>query len=229
MIKMNPKFNVRLEGVSTTVGAFTLKNIDFVIRPGTIVGIIGENGAGKTTLLKIIAQTLSIDSGKLSVPSKKEIGLVFDSNHFPEELSAKELNIVMSHIFPKWKSNTFMGYLDSLKIPNDLIIQKYSKGMKTKLGIATALSHDPRLLLLDEITSGLDPLIRDEVLSVIKKYVMNHRALAIMTTHLLDDVIKIADKVIVLDHGSVILNENVSEIIDSHSLEDKLKQLIVGR
>lgn len=225
---MNDTANVKLENVSKRVGDFHLNHIDLVAKAGSIVGIIGENGAGKTTLLKILAKVISIDTGSISVPSKEEIGFVFDSNHFPEELSANELNDSMQYIFQNWNVSTFFHYIKRFELPEKLSIKNYSKGMKTKMGIAVALSHKPKILLLDEITSGLDPLIRDDVLTVIKDYVHNNVALAIMTTHLLDDVIKIADNVLVLDHGSIVLNENVSDVGNAQNLEGTLKQ-IIGR
>lgn len=220
---------VQLDSVSKQMGEFCLQHINLIANPNDIIAIIGENGAGKTTLLKILSHLYSIDSGKISQPPIHEMGFVFDSNHLHEALSVKEIARFIPYLFQKWDGAIFSDYIDKLEIPREKAIKDFSKGMKTKLGIAVALSHHAKLLLLDEITSGLDPLIRDEVLTVIKDYVNKYSAIAIMTTHLLDDVIKIANKVIVMNKGTIILNQHVSEYRNTDSLERKLKEIIAGK
>lgn len=226
---MNMTNPIKLESVSKKIGKFHVNNISFSAFPKNIVGIIGENGAGKTTLLKIISQTVSLDSGNLSVPPKNEIGFQFDTNHFPEELSAENINLFMPYIFKSWDSKKFKDYLDKFEIPETQSIKYFSKGMKTKMGIAVTLSHHPKLLLLDEVTGGLDPLMRDTVLTIIKEYVKTTSSIAIMSTHLLDDIIKIADKVIFLHKGSMLLKKDVSDISNTNELEAELKNIIARR
>lgn len=226
---MNMNNSIILDAVSKTIGKFRLESISFTADPKSIIGIIGENGAGKTTLLRIISHTLTLDSGNISIPSKKDIGFQFDSNHFPEELSAKNLNAFMPYIFDNWDSDVFVEYLNRFEIPKKQSIRNYSKGMKMKMGIAVTLSHHAKLLLLDEITSGLDPLIRDTVLLIIKEYVETNSCVAIMTTHLLEDVIKIANNVILLHKGASLLNRNVSDIDSAQDLENEMKKIIAER
>lgn len=220
---------VQLDSVSKQMGEFCLQHINLIANPNDIIAIIGENGAGKTTFLKILSHLYSIDSGKISLPPIHEMGFVFDSNHLHEALSVKEIERFIPYLFQNWDGAIFSDYIDKLEIPREKAIKDFSKGMKTKLGSAVALSHHARVLLLDEITSGLDPLIRDEVLTVIKDYVNKYSAIAIMTTHLLDDVLKIANKVIVMNKGSIILNQHVSEYRNTDSLERKLKEIIAGK
>lgn len=217
---------VKLEFVSKQLGDFSLKNIDLFAKPNEIIGIIGENGAGKTTLLRIIGKLLKSDSGNTFIPPKEDIGFVFDNNHLPEEINSKEVNTIMYYIFSTWDSTVFFNYIDEFKLPINKRIKNFSKGMKTKINIAVALSHSPKVLLLDEITSGLDPLVKEDILKVVKNYIKSNKAIAIMTTHLLDDIIKIADKVIVLDNGKILLNENVSHFENTQSLEMEFKKII---
>lgn len=221
--------NITLNSVSKQLGDFRLDNINLVAYPQEIVGIIGENGAGKTTLLRVISQDLKLDSGTICIPSKEYIGFVFDSNHLPDELSATNLNTIFPFIFKEWEEKVFLSYLNEFKIPKNQNLKSFSKGMKMKINIAVALSHNPKFLLLDEITSGLDPLIRDHILTTIKNYVSNNNAIAIMTTHLLDDIIRIADKVIVLHEGSVSLNSKVDDIGNADDLEKAFKKTTIGK
>lgn len=214
---------VRLSHVSKQLGNFRLETINLEAFKHQIIGVVGENGAGKTTLLQIISQTKKADSGEVVIPSKKKLGFVFDSNHLPEELTAYDLDRIFPHIFEGWESKAFSHYLKRFKLPVDQALKHFSKGMKMKINIAIALSHYPQFLLLDEITSGLDPLARDQILTIIKDYVADHSAIAIMTTHLLDDVVRIADKVVVLRDGSIQLNKHMDEITDAAHLESMLK------
>lgn len=223
---MSYNSGVRLKAISKQLGDFSLKNINLEAKPKEVIGIIGENGAGKTTLLKILGRLLELDSGDMSIPSKENVGFVFDSNHIPEELNSREVNTIMSYIFINWDSNLFIKYIDEFSLPLKKEIGKFSKGMKTKLNIAIALSHKPAILLLDEITSGLDPLIKDQLLKVVKSYVNNNQATAIITTHILDDILKISDKVIALDNGEIVLNENVSDFKNVESLGERFNEII---
>lgn len=226
---MYKKEIILLDNVSKQMGEFSLQNINLIANSNDIIAIIGENGAGKTTLLRILSHLYSIDSGKILLPPINEIGFVFDSNRLHDELSVKEIAKFIPYIFQNWDNLTFSHYVNRFELSQDKAIKHFSKGMKTKLGIAIALSHNAKVLLLDEITSGLDPLIRDEVLTTIKEYVNKNSAVAIMTTHLLDDVIKIANKVIVMNKGSIILNHRVTEYKTTQNLEMKLKEIIAGK
>lgn len=225
----NKEIQLTLKSVYKQLGDFRLENINLEVFEKQIVGVIGENGAGKTTLLQIISKNEIVDSGSVDIPSKKQLGFVFDSNHLPNDLSANNLNHIFPYIFENWRSDSFFKYLQLFKIPIDLALKNFSKGMAMKINIAVALSHNPKFLLLDEITSGLDPLIRDEILSIIKEYVYDNSAIAIMTTHLLDDVIRIANRVVVLRNGAISLNKNVEEITDTQHLEHMLKDITVRK
>lgn len=203
---------------------FSLKDINLEVDSPNIVGIIGENGAGKTTLLNLISQNTLLDSGRIDAPSKKELGFVLDSNHIPNELTPKNITTIFPYIHKDWDKQIFNKYLTLFELPVDKPLKKYSKGMLMKINIAIVLAHKPKFLLLDEITGGLDPFIRDYVLSIIKDYVYSYNAIAIMTTHILEDVIKIADKIVVLNNGEIIENKKTEEFNSTEELQEFLKK-----
>ncbi|MBO4919781.1 MAG: ABC transporter ATP-binding protein, partial [Erysipelotrichaceae bacterium] len=149
---------------------FTLGEISLEIPQGIIAGLIGENGAGKTTLIKSIMDVVRKDQGEVFILgreaglSKEEIGVVFDNSFFPEILTPANIDSVMKDVYKNWDSPLFEQYLESFSIKKDQNLKTMSKGMRKKVEIATALSHHPKLLILDEPTGGLDPIVRNEVL-----------------------------------------------------------------
>lgn len=203
---------------------FSLKNINLEVDSPSIVGIVGENGAGKTTLLNLLSQNTFLDSGHIYAPSKKKIGFVLDSNHIPDELTPQDITTIFPYIHKTWDKRIFSKYLTLFELPENKPLKKYSKGMLMKVNIAIVLAHKPTFLLLDEITGGLDPFIRDYVLSIIKDYVYSYNAIAIMTTHILEDVIKIANKIVVLNNGEIVENKKTEEFNSTEELQEFLKK-----
>lgn len=195
-------------------------------RENDIIGLVGNNGAGKTTFLKIVAQLISIDSGETSLPSRENIGVVFDQLPFPENLSINELERVLLNLFPAWKTKDFNHYIKLFNLPIDTPFKKFSKGMKMKLNIAVSLSHRAKVLLLDELTSGLDPMVRIDILDIVQSYVRKNRATVIMSTHILDDIDKIATKVVLMHNGKFVLKKDMENISDMDSLEKTFKGIL---
>ena len=215
---------LEMNSVYKKQGKFSLKDINLEVYSPGIVGVVGENGAGKTTLLNLISQNTFLDSGHIDVPSKKKLGFVLDSNHIPDELTPKNISTIFPYIHRDWDKHIFNKYLTLFELPEDKPLKKYSKGMLMKVNIAIVLAHNPTFLLLDEITGGLDPFIRDYVLSIIKDYVYNYNAIAIMTTHILEDVIKIANRIVVLSNGEVVENKKTEEFNSTEELQEFLKK-----
>ena len=145
---------------------FVLDNVSFTVPRGSIVGLIGENGAGKSTTINAILGSIRKDGG-----SRGQIGVVFDGSNFPAALSARQLGKVFQKIYDTWDTDRYLMLLDKMSLPADKKIKQLSKGMKMKLSIAAALSHDSRLLVLDEATSGLDPVVRDDILDMFLDFV----------------------------------------------------------
>lgn len=207
---------LEIKGLSKSFGDFALKNIDLVLPEGCIMGLVGENGAGKSTTIKLILDMIDRDAGSItilgrdnreSVLIRNEIGVVPDSLSFPDCLSAKQLGKVMKHIFTNWDDEQYAGYLRSLALPEDKAFGEFSKGMKMKLGIAAALSHHPKLLILDEATSGLDPVVRDEVVAMFGEFTRDESHAVLMSSHIVSDLEKICDYIAFIHEGKLLLCE----------------------
>ena len=203
---------------------FTLGEIDLDIPQGIIAGLIGENGAGKTTLIKSILDVVKKDQGEVFVLgrelafSKEEIGVVFDNSFFPEILTPANIDSVMKNIYRNWDSPLFYRYLDSFSIKKDQNLKTMSKGMRKKVEIATALSHHPKLLILDEPTSSLDPIVRNEVLDIFLNFIQDEEHTVLLSSHITSDLEHIADQIIFIDKGKVILNKERNDIFDSYGI-----------
>lgn len=207
---------------------FVLGKIDLEIPSGTIVGLIGENGAGKTTLIKSILNILNVDEGSIRIfgkgykreekSIKEDIGVVLDNMFFPELLNAKDIHVVMKDIYKNWDAPLYFQYLEEFGIPLGQSLKTLSKGMRKKLEIATALAHHPKLLILDEPTSGLDPVVRNEVLEIFLKFIQDEEHTILLSTHITTDLEHIADYIVFMDQGKIVLNKSRDEIIDHYGI-----------
>lgn len=207
---------------------FELGSLQFSVMSGTIAGLIGENGAGKTTLLKILLGISHADEGEIRIfgkdfkaheaEIKEEIGVVLDDMFFSEVLSPLEIGRVMAGTFRSWDKNLFEGYLEEFDLPAKKPMKTFSKGMRKKLEIATALSHRPKLLILDEPTNGLDPVVRNEILDIFQAFVNDEDHTILLSTHITTDLEHIADQIIFLDHGKKIMDESRDEIMDEYGI-----------
>ena len=205
---------------------FELDLDELKIPSGLIVGLIGANGVGKTTFIKSILNIIKIDEGDIKIFNKNytdesiknDIGVVLDESFFPEVLSAKDIDKIMCGIYSSWDSDMFYKYINEFKLQSDKPIKELSKGMKKKLEIITALSHKPKLLILDEPTSGLDPVVRSEILDLFLKFVEDEEHTILLSTHITSDLEQIADKIIFINRGNIILNENKDDIIDDYGI-----------
>lgn len=207
---------------------FTLGSINLEIPSGVIVGLIGENGAGKTTLIKSILNILKIDEGNIKIFNKdfnkeentikEDIGVVLDNMFFPEILTPKDINIVMKDIYKKWDEELFKKYLNDFGLNINKQIKTMSKGMRKKLEIATSLSHHPKLLILDEPTSGLDPVVRNEVLDIFLDFIQDEEHTILLSTHITSDLEHIADKIIFINKGKILLDKNRDDLLDNYGI-----------
>ncbi len=207
---------------------FILGPIDLNISSGSIVGLIGENGVGKTTLIKLILNIIKKETGSIRIfgkdleeeesSIKEDIGVVLDKMFFPEILSPTDINLVMKDMYKNWDEELYFRYLDQFKLQKNKTIKNMSKGMQKKLEIATALAHKPKLLILDEATSGLDPVVRNEILDVFFDFVQDENHTILLSTHITSDLEHIADKIIFINDGKIILNEDCNKIIDDYGI-----------
>jgi ABC-2 type transport system ATP-binding protein len=202
---------------------FCLQNVSFSIPRGSIMGFVGENGAGKTTTISCILNTLAKDSGTIKLFGKEmtdrdisireNIGIVFDGGNFSGHLTPHQLSKIMGGIYSRWDNTAFLDYLTRFKLQPDQKIKTYSKGMTMKLAIAVALSHATKLLILDEATSGLDPVVRDEMLDVFLDFVQDENHSILLSSHITSDLEKIADYITFIHNGKIILTAKKDDLI----------------
>lgn len=202
---------------------FSIKNISFSLPKGSILGFIGENGAGKSTTIDCILNVIEKNSGTIElfgeemsdskIHLREKISVVYDSDNFPGYLNAKQLSNILKNIYRNWDDSLFQEYIHRFHLPLNQKISTYSRGMSMKLAIAVALSHSAELLLLDEATAGLDPIMRDEILDVLLEFVNDGNRSILLSSHITSDLEKIADHIVFIHHGEILLNNSKEELI----------------
>lgn len=230
---------IEIKGVTKKYDGFTLDNISFDVPKGCIMGFIGQNGAGKTTTIRSLLHITDIDSGEISLLGldhikdeteiKKRIAVVFDDLPFHDIFTAKDMAKIFEGMYPDWDNAVYTQYLERFQLPLKKKIGQFSKGMKMKLQIACALSHNAELLVMDEATTGLDPVVRDEILHIFMEYLQNGERSILMSSHITSDLEKIADMVTFIEKGKILLTGYKDEIIEKHGIlkcgKDKLKEI----
>ena len=207
---------------------------DFVLGPistcfsgGVIIGLIGENGAGKTTFIKSLLgiiqsegsiQIFGRDMNEEAREIKEDIGVVLDNSFFPEVMTANDIHKIMKNLYKNWDPGLFFSYLDKFSLPRNKAIKTFSKGMRKKLEIVTSLAHHPKFLILDEPTSGLDPIVRKEVLDLFLDFIQDEEHTLLLSTHITSDLEHIADYILFLDKGHIVLEETRDDIMDNYGI-----------
>ena len=204
---------------------FILDNIDWNVPKGYVMGLIGPNGAGKTTTIKLMMNLIGSDGGNVKVfgldniqnekQIKNKIGYVGEEQYFYEHNNAAWTGEFVSHFFDKWDGERYQSLLEKFEIPPKKRIRKFSKGMKVKLSLAIALSHNPELILLDEPTSGLDPVIRREVIDFLKTFTDDKDKTVILSSHITDDISRIADYITYMINGRIVMTESKDELLSN--------------
>lgn len=202
---------------------FTLDQVTFSLPYGSILGFVGENGAGKTTTIGCILNTVRKDSGTVKIfgremgdadtDIREKIGVVYDGDNFPGFWTAKQLSKVMEGLYKNWDQALFQKYLEDFQLPTNQKIKRYSKGMTMKLAIAAALSHHPELLILDEATGGLDPVMRDDMLDVFLEFVQEENHSILLSSHITSDLEKVADYITFIHNGRLILTAAKDDLV----------------
>lgn len=215
-----------ISGLTKSYKDFVLDHVSFTVPSGSIVGLIGENGAGKSTTINAVLGLIQKESGHVSIlgheeidsDTREQIGVVFDGSNYPEILSPKKINRVMKHIYHSWDEQTYFRLLKNFLLPVDKQIKQFSKGMKMKLAISVAFSHHSKLLILDEATSGLDPVIRDDILDMLLEFVQNDECSIPVSSHITSDLEKIADYIVFIHEGKVIFSKPKDELIEQYGI-----------
>lgn len=201
---------------------FKLDEVSFSLPYGAVLGFVGENGAGKSTTIGCILNTVIKDSGTVKLFGKEmqdadtdmreKIGVVYDGDNFPAYWTAKQLSHIMAGIYTRWDQALFQKYLEDFDLPVNQKIKHYSRGMTMKLAIAAALAHHPQLLIMDEATSGLDPIMRDEMLDVFLEFVQEEDHSILLSSHITSDLEKIADYITFIHHGKLIMTASKNDL-----------------
>ena len=220
---------IEIRGLTKHYKDFSLENLDLTLPAGCVLGLVGENGAGKSTTIRLIMDALERDGGTVSVLGvdnqskafqelKEDIGVVLDETFVPEILSAKQLGKIMAGTFRSWDQAAYDGWLQRLGLPLDKKFKDYSRGMTMKLGIAAALSHGARLLLLDEATGGLDPMVREELLEVFADFAAQDGHAVLLSSHIVSDLERICDYIAFLHKGRLVLCEEKDLLLDKYGI-----------
>lgn len=219
------EYAVEIHDLKKSYPDFTLNIDELKIPSGVVIGLIGENGAGKTTLIKLILNSIHKNHGKIKIFNKsleeeeleikEDIGVVLDNTFFPETLNSRNIDSIMQDTYKNWDHELFYQYLSDFGIKDNQILKTMSKGMRKKVEIATALSHHPKLLILDEATSGLDPIVRNEILDLFFNFIEDEEHTIMLSTHITSDLEHIADHIIFIDKGQIVLERQRDEIIDN--------------
>ena len=219
---------LEIRNLTKTYPGFTLDNLNLTLPSGCIMGLIGENGAGKSTTIKLILNMLHKNCGTIRILgkdntdnielTKEDIGVVMDEVGIPECLTVKQVGNVMKHTFRNWDDTEYARLVQKLALPDQKQFKEFSRGMKMKLGIAIALSHNAKLLILDEATSGLDPVVRDEVVEMFSDFTRDENHSILISSHIVSDLEKLCDYVAFLHKGKLLLCEEKDQLLAEYGL-----------
>ena len=219
---------LEIKNLTKSYPGFTLDNLNLTLPSGCILGLIGENGAGKSTTIKLILDMIHKDSGSIIILgkdntdsielTKEDIGVVMDEVGIPECLTVKQVGNVMKNTFRNWDDAEYARLAQKLALPDKKQFKEFSRGMKMKLGIAIALSHKAKLLILDEATSGLDPVVRDEVVEMFSDFTRDENHSILISSHIVSDLEKLCDYVAFLHKGKLLLCEEKDQLLAEYGL-----------
>jgi len=204
---------------------FALDNVSLAVPKGCIMGFIGENGAGKSTTIKAMLNLVHRDAGTVEILGmdlnshekkiKERIGVVFDECCFHDNLTPDDISKILGKIYQNWDGKLYQKYLTQFGLGEKKKIKEFSRGMKMKLSIAAALAHKPDVLILDEATSGLDPIVREEILDIFLDFIQDENHAILISSHITSDLDKIADYLTFIHHGKIVFSVSRDELMDS--------------
>ena len=228
---------IELSHINKSFGDFAIRDLNLTVPSGTICGLVGENGAGKSTTIRLLMGALRPDSGTASVLGvdvtslefrdvKEDVGVVLDEAYFPESLNALQVGKIMAATYRRWDQELYDGYLKRFDLPASKQFKDFSRGMRMKLAIAVALSHQPKLLVLDEATAGLDPIVRDEVLDIFNEFTREEDHSILISSHILSDLEKLCDYIAFIHKGDLLFCEEKDQLLEQYGIfEDSRENL----
>lgn len=219
---------LEIKNLTKAYPGFLLDHLNLALPSGCIMGLIGENGAGKSTTIKLILDMIHKDGGSITILgkdngdrielTKEEIGVVMDDVGLPECLTVTQVGKVMKHTFRNWDEAEYNRLVQKFALPEKKSFKEFSRGMKMKLGITIAMSHNSKLLILDEATSGLDPVVRDEVLEMLSDFTRDENHSILISSHIVSDLEKLCDYVAFLHRGKLLLCEEKDRLLAEYGL-----------
>lgn len=225
---------IEIKNLCKSFPGFALDNLTLTLPSGCIMGLVGENGAGKSTTIRLILDMLHKDSGSITIlgksqedhieVTKQDIGVVLDEVGIPDCLTARQVGRIMRYTFCNWEADTYAALLERLTLPDNKPFKEFSRGMKMKLGLAVALSHQPKLLILDEATSGLDPVVRDEMVSMLNDFTRDEGHSVLISSHIVSDLEKLCDYIAFLHKGRLMLCEEKDQLLAAYGLVQCTKE-----
>ena len=226
---------IELSHINKSFGDFAIRDLNLTVPSGTICGLVGENGAGKSTTIRLLMGALRPDSGTASVLGtdvsspefrevKEDVGVVLDEAYFPESLNAVQVGKIMAATYRRWDQKLYDGYLKRFDLPPSKQFKDFSRGMRMKLAIAVALSHQPKLLVLDEATAGLDPIVRDEVLDIFNEFTREEDHSILISSHILSDLEKLCDYIAFIHKGDLLFCEEKDRLLEQYGIFEDSKE-----
>ncbi len=216
-----------LNNVKKNYGEFSL-SVSMEVKKGYITGIIGRNGAGKSTTFKAVLSLIHLDggnitflgkdAGNLSNSEKEELGVVLSESGFSDYLKIKDIAKIMKGCYQKFDEKIFLEECEKFGLPQDKQLKDFSTGMKVKLKVLLAMSHDAKLLLLDEPTAGLDVVVRDEILDMMRNYMEDGERSILISSHISTDLEGLCDDLYLIHNGKILLHEETDRILSEYGL-----------
>ena len=220
---MQSKPVITISELTKNYEGFHLHIDELNIDAGSFVGLIGENGAGKSTLLQLLLNQIRSDTGSIRILGssnqkneqqiKLKLGVVLEKNFFPLSFSASQIEKMMRDIYPSWDEALFLTLLQNFALPPTKKLKEFSRGMTVKLNFAVALAHHPQILFADEATSGLDPIVRREILALLESYVQKQKMTVVLSSHILSDLEQVASHFVFIHNGEILLQENRADLL----------------
>ena len=232
---MDTKPVIDVLNLSKRYADFQLQINNLKINEGSIVGLVGENGSGKSTFLNLLLNQIKSEIGNVKIfgldyvkdeyQIKLNLGVILEQNYFPNSFSVQQIEKMLEKIYSRWDKKLYHNLIDEFDLPTNKPISNFSRGMLVKLNFAATLSHHPRLLIVDEATSGLDPIIRKEILSLLKEYVSDNQMTVLLSSHILSDLEQVANYFIFMENGNILLKGSKGELFNHYAIKTEITDL----
>ena len=232
---MDTKPVIEVLNLSKRYADFQLQINNLKINEGSIVGLIGENGSGKSTFLNLLLNQIKSEIGNVKIfgldyvkdecQIKLNLGVILEKNYFPNSFYVQQIEKMLEKVYPSWDKKLYHNLIDEFDLPTNKPISNFSRWMLVKLSFAATLSHHPRLLIADEATSGLDPIVRREILSMLKEYVNNNQMTVLLSSHILSDLEQVANYFIFMENGNILLKGSQGELLNHYAIKTEITDL----